>query len=244
MNSEPQIVLPTHAWLTDLSSADPVVLGVLYLLLALSVLTWFLITYKLIELTWARRVNTRYVKQFWDSADLNLLHNATGKPPQGPLAQLTVSGLTALGHYQSHHSGPAQIVGNLGDMLTRALRQTIQDQVTHFERGLGMLATIGNTAPFIGLFGTVIGIMSALKGIAVIGSADLNVVAGPIGEALIATAAGIATAIPAVVGYNAFVRRLKVFTNTLDSFGYDLLGRLASEQMARHGQTAIQRGNG
>lgn len=238
MNSESPVVLPPNAWLTDLSSADPIVLGVLYLLLGLSVLTWFLIAYKVIELAWARRANAAYIKRFWDSPDLVQLHK--GYTAHGPLAQLSLSGLSALGHYQAHYSGVDRMEGNLGDMLTRALRQTIQDQVTHFERGLGMLATIGNTAPFIGLFGTVIGIMSALKGIAAIGSADLNVVAGPIGEALIATAAGIATAIPAVVGYNAFVRRLKVFTNTLDSFAYDLLGRLASEQAGRYAQAKSQ----
>ena len=144
-----------------------------------------------------------------------------------------MSGVTALKHYQTHQGGSAGRVGNLAEALTRGLRQSIQDQMMHFERGLGILATIGNTAPFIGLFGTVVGIMAALRGIADIGAADVSVVAGPIGEALVATAAGIACAIPAVVGYNSFVRRLKVLGNSLDSFGYDLLGRLSSEQTIR-----------
>lgn len=226
--------LPSNSWLSDISHADPIVLGVLYLLLGLSLLTWFLIAYKAAELWWARRANAHYAKRFWDSPDLALLHNAGGASrPSGPFAQLTASGLTALGHYQAHHLGSTARVGNLADVLTRGLRQCIQDQMTHFERGLGILATVGNTAPFIGLFGTVVGIMSALKGIAAIGAADLSVVAGPIGEALIATAAGIACAIPGVVGYNSFVRRLRVFGNALDSFAYDLLARLTSEQALR-----------
>ncbi len=224
----------SNTWLADLGNADPIVMGVLYLLVALSVLTWFLIAYKIVELWWVRRANRQYVKRFWDSPDLAVLHNSDRPSDhKGPLPQLTESGLLALGHYQAHHSGPSSVDGDLPDMLTRALRQGIQDQMTHFERGLGMLATIGNTAPFIGLFGTVIGIMSALKGIAEIGAADLSVVSGPIGEALIATAAGIACAIPAVVGYNSFVRRLKVFGNTLDSFAYDLLARITAEQALR-----------
>ncbi|MDH5302214.1 MAG: MotA/TolQ/ExbB proton channel family protein, partial [Gammaproteobacteria bacterium] len=93
-----------------------------------------------------------------------------------------------------------------------------------------ILATIGNTAPFIGLFGTVVGMMTTLQSITAAGTTDLNVVAGPIGEALIATAAGIACAIPAVVAYNSFLRHLRVFTTSLDSFAYDSLMHLASEE--------------
>jgi biopolymer transport protein ExbB len=150
-----------------------------------------------------------------------------------PLAHLTESGLQALKHYQIHQAGSSGVAGNLAEALTRALRQAIQNQVTHFEAGLGVLATIGNTAPFIGLFGTVIGIMVALKGISLSGSAGLDVVAGPIGEALIATGAGIGCAVPAVVAYNTFVRRVRVLANALDGFAYDLLARLVAEEATR-----------
>ncbi len=221
---------------------DPIVVGVLYLLLVLSLLTWFIIIYKGAELWRARRANDAYAKQFWESTDAVLfLKNSAHQPiginnPACPLARLTLTGVNAVEHYQSHYTDPndaAKHINNITETLTRALRQAIQDQVTHFEAGLGMLATIGNTAPFVGLFGTVIGIMSAMEVIAGSGSADLNVVAGPIGEALIATAAGIACAVPAVVAYNSFVRRMKVFSNSLDSFAYDLLSHLASERAVR-----------
>lgn len=232
--SSPSAVTNTSASLFDLGHSDPIVLGVLYVLLAISLLTWIMIVYKALELSRAKRANTLYAKQFWESQDAVqwLIH--TGASQQGPLAKLTVSGLEALQHYQSHsHQGAAGTVGNLPDTLTRSLRQSIQDQLTHYEAGLGTLATIGNTAPFIGLFGTVIGMMSALQSISAAGSTELSVVAGPIGEALIATAAGIGCAVPAVVAYNSFLRRLKVFSNTLDSFAYDLLAHLASERAMR-----------
>ena len=225
----------SSTWLQDLGSADPIVLGTLYLLLALSVVTWFVIAYKSLELWRARRANAGYVKQFWDEKDLASFNQGATPKGAGPLAQLTASGLEALRRHETYHHGRAEgVAGNLTDTLTRGLRQSIQDQLTRFESGLGILATIGNTAPFIGLFGTVIGIMSALKGISATGAAGLDVVAGPIGEALIATAAGIACAVPAVVGYNTFIRHLKVLGNTLESFAYDLLARLASEHAAKH----------
>ncbi len=234
MNSTPQT---TTSFMDHLGSADPMVSGVLYLLLILSLLTWFLIIYKGSELWRARRANDEYAKQFWESADaVQFLKKSAASHSACPLARLTKTGVEAVEHYQSHYTDPsdaAKHINNITDTLTRALRQAIQDQITHFEAGLGILATIGNTAPFVGLFGTVIGIMSALEGIAGSGSADLNVVAGPIGEALVATAAGIACAVPAVVAYNSFLRRMKVFSNTLDSFAYDLLSHLASERAVR-----------
>lgn len=221
------------SWLQDLNSADPIVMGTLYLLLLLSVATWFLIAYKGLELWRSKRLNEAYVKRFWELKDMASLNHGQ-QTGGGPLAQLTAAGLEALRRHEGYHARPEGVGGSLTDSLTRGLRQTIQDQLTRFEAGLGVLATIGNTAPFIGLFGTVIGIMSALKGISRTGAAGLDVVAGPIGEALIATAAGIACAVPAVVGYNTFVRRLKVLGNTMENFAYDLLARITAEHAAGH----------
>ena len=115
------------------------------------------------------------------------------------------------------------------DVLERMLRQQVQNIQRYHERGLAELATIGSTAPFVGLFGTVWGIMHALEGIGRSGSASLDIVAGPIGEALIATAIGIATALPAVMAYNFFLRRLKVNITELENFAHDFM-RLALKQ--------------
>jgi biopolymer transport protein ExbB len=110
---------------------------------------------------------------------------------------------------------------NHQDRLERALRQQIVRERRSLETGLAILASIGSTSPFIGLFGTVWGIMSALKGISAAGSASLETVAGPIGAALVATGVGIAVAVPAVLVYNYFLRRLKLTAADLDDFAHD-----------------------
>lgn len=109
------------------------------------------------------------------------------------------------------------------EMLFHAMRQVIHDEKTRLENGLAVLASVGSTAPFVGLFGTVWGIMNALKSITASGSAGLDVVAGPIGEALIATAMGIAAAIPAVLAYNYFLRRVHRAVTGMDHFADKLL---------------------
>jgi biopolymer transport protein ExbB len=117
-------------------------------------------------------------------------------------------------------------IGAPQDVLERMLRQQVENMQRYHERGLAELATIGSTSPFVGLFGTVWGIMHALQDIGTSGSASLDVVAGPIGEALIATAIGIATALPAVLAYNYFLRRLRLQVTELENFAHDFV-RLA-----------------
>jgi biopolymer transport protein ExbB len=114
-------------------------------------------------------------------------------------------------------------MGDRQEILERSLRQRIQQERHHIEQGLTVLASIGSTAPFIGLFGTVWGIMHALQDISKASSASLDVVAAPIGEALVATAIGIATAIPAVLAYNFFLRRVKLYEAELENFATDFL---------------------
>jgi len=221
-----------NGWLPDLQHASPLVLGVLYLLIALSVLTWFFIVFKGMEFWRAQRANKSYAQQFWDVTNLATAASRTDGDLSGQFARLTASGLQALERYHAHQGVALGKEGDPTETITRALRQTIQDSMTRLETGLGLLATIGNTAPFIGLFGTVVGIMSALRGISQTGAAGLDVVAGPIGEALIATAVGLACAIPAVVAYNSFVRRLRVLGNSMDGFAHDLLARIIGENAA------------
>lgn len=228
------------AWLLAFQDADPIVGGVLYALVGISLLTWTLIFYKAIELRRAKRSGANFVAGFWKADDAVAYLAAADKHEANPMRRVAVAGVSAVRHHASHSGSHAQVGGvSLVDALTRALRQSIQDQLTQFEAGLGILATIGNTAPFVGLFGTVVGIMSALKGIAASGSADLQIVSGPIGEALVATAAGIACALPAVVAYNAFLRRLKVLANHLDSFAYDVLAHLATERALNHNAVRV-----
>jgi biopolymer transport protein ExbB len=113
--------------------------------------------------------------------------------------------------------------GDIESILERSLRQQISRERKDLEQGLSMLASIGSTSPFVGLFGTVWGIMHALQDIGEAKSASLDVVAGPIGEALVATAIGIAAAIPAVLAYNFFLRRIKLCEADLEYFATDFL---------------------
>ncbi|MBS1211858.1 MAG: MotA/TolQ/ExbB proton channel family protein, partial [Proteobacteria bacterium] len=127
------------------------------------------------------------------------------------------------------------------DLLERALHQQVLKERAHMESGLGWLASIGSTAPFVGLFGTVWGIMHALKDISQKGSASLEVVAGPIGEALVAIALGIAVAIPAVIAYNFFLRQSRKLTAALDHFAADFLHSTIEDHLT--GQTVREHGH-
>ena len=120
-------------------------------------------------------------------------------------------------------------------MLERNLKQQVLRERRTLESGLAVLASVGSTAPFVGLFGTVWGIMSAMKDISRIGNASIDVVAGPIGEALVATGIGIAVAIPAVLAFNYFVRRVKSVAADLDDFANDFLN------LAQHAVLRVER---
>jgi len=128
-----------------------------------------------------------------------------------------------------NNPGSLKFAGDVQEVLDRPMRQEIQRILRRHERGLAELASIGSTAPFIGLFGTVWGIMNAMQTISASGQASIDVVAGPIGEALIATAIGIAAALPAVLFYNYFLRKMKIWVTELDGFTEDFL-RLATRE--------------
>ncbi len=200
---------------------SPIVFGTLILLIVLSVVTWSIALFKLWRHVRDSRRNILFNNQFWKARDWN--HAAevavTGEGDVARLARAGFAELKALASDRQDlmHSGAPQ------DVLERQLRQQVENIKRFHERGLAELATIGSTAPFVGLFGTVWGIMHALQNIGQSGGASLDVVAGPIGEALIATAIGIATALPAVLAYNYFLRNLKVRITELDNFVHDFM---------------------
>jgi biopolymer transport protein ExbB len=125
--------------------------------------------------------------------------------------------------------------GSASDFLTRSMRRVIDEETARLESGLTVLASIGSTAPFIGLFGTVWGVYHALVNIGMSGQGTLDKVAGPVGEALVMTALGLAVAIPAVLAYNALVRRNRIVLAALDAFAHDLFAILTTG--ARYGDT-------
>jgi len=187
---------------------------VLYFLAGLSILTWTILIVK------------SYV--FWrqKQANIELLSGYAGvtrltKVPEVPYK--AKGSLSSLSNKVMHdliawNKDASLDVNVLRDMLRQSLREERHQQQVRLESGLAVLASIGSTSPFIGLFGTVWGIMHALKGISASGSAGLDVVAGPIGEALIATAMGIATAIPALLAYNYFLRQSRLAAADMDHF--------------------------
>ena len=208
------------------SGGSSVVAITLLLLIALSVVTWSIILFKLWKQIQDAKPKRAFNDAFWSARDWNsaaqVAHSCSGDMAQ--LAQAGFAELKNLNVEQNdlNHIGAPQ------DILERMLRQQLQNIQRFHERGLAELATIGSTAPFVGLFGTVWGIMHALQAIGSSGSASLDIVAGPIGEALIATAIGIATALPAVMAYNFFLRRLKVNITELENFAHDFM-RLAQK---------------
>lgn len=196
--------------------------GTLWILIGFSVLTWALILIKGIQHLRIAYHNRVYTGKFWGAQDFQTAAGLEGN--NGPAARVAKVGFTTLieadGGTTTHdleHTGDRQ------ELLDRRLRQQMQKERGALESGLAILATIGSISPFVGLFGTVWGIMGALTNISKSGSASLEVVAGPIGEALVATAVGIAVAVPAVIGYNFFIRRNKVIWAYLDDFAVDFV---------------------
>lgn len=186
---------------------------VLYFLALLSVIVWAVTIAKACMFFRIGRQNRKFMQAFSEIKHLRGL-SALAKSAKGSLARICQSGINELLSIQENHVA----FKNQREMLVHALSSQAHVEQHRMEKGLAILASIGSTAPFIGLFGTVWGIMHALKDISATGSAGLDVVAGPIGEALIATAIGIATAVPAVLAYNYFLRKVKVGKAQMDQF--------------------------
>jgi len=201
------------------AQGDLVTRGVAMLLLVMSLSTWVVIIVKALDL---RRfsVQARATESFWHAADFADGLNKLGSDLSNPFRALALEGREATAH---HHAQP-QLHDSLdvSEWLTRSLRNSIDESTARLQSGLAVLASVGSTAPFIGLFGTVWGIYHALMSISVAGQATIDKVAGPIGEALIMTALGLAVAIPAVLGYNALVRGNKSIQSKLNRFSHDL----------------------
>jgi biopolymer transport protein ExbB len=201
------------------TQGDVVTRAVALLLLTMSLATWVVILAKALDL---RRIaaQSRATESFWHSADFADGLGKLDADPRNPFRGLAQEGREATAH---RHAQP-QLHDSLdmSDWLTRSLRNSIDESTARLQSGLAILASVGSTAPFVGLFGTVWGIYHALMSISAAGQSTIDKVAGPIGEALIMTALGLAVAIPAVLGYNALVRGNKAMTLRLNRFAHDL----------------------
>lgn len=198
---------------------DLVTKGVAVLLLIMSLASWMVIIVKALDLQ-RYAAQSRKIESFWHAADFADGLNKLGTDPANPFRALALEGREAA----AHHNAQTQLHDSLGasEWLTRTLRNSIDESTARMQSGLAVLASVGSTAPFVGLFGTVWGIYHALLAIGTAGQATIDKVAGPIGEALIMTALGLAVAIPAVLGYNALVRGNKGVLSKLNRFAHDL----------------------
>jgi len=207
-------------------SGSLVELAVLLLLACVSAASWGVIALKLAQLSRARQQSITFLDMFWKSSRLENIYSSAQKLRVSPLSKVFCAGYEELSRLaQSKENKEGAMVERLGGIenVERALNRASSSEITHLEAKIPFLATVGSTSPFIGLFGTVMGILNAFNEIAEKGNATLSTVAAPVGNALFATAAGLFAAIPAVVAYNAFVSRVRVFDTEMSNFSSDFL---------------------
>ncbi|HUM12800.1 MAG TPA: MotA/TolQ/ExbB proton channel family protein [Myxococcaceae bacterium] len=220
------VALAAIDYLSIVRQSSPVELAVLALLVAVSVVSWALIAVKAVQLNRARDQSITFLDTFWKGSRLDAIYQSARNLPSSPISRVFIAGYEELSKLAQGKEGKENAMSErLGGIenVERALNRASTSQITELESRVSFLGTVGATAPFVGLFGTVMGILSAFNEIAEKGNASLSTVAAPIGNALVATAAGLFAAIPAVVAYNSFVSRIKVFDTEMANFSSDFL---------------------
>lgn len=208
---------------TLIQQASPTVQVVMLLLAAMSVIGWYIIGYKLFFVRRAARETEQFTDSFWRSRDIEQIYKHAKALRHSPVSAMFLAGYNELAKITGDGQ-PAQREGRDSlDNIVRALRKAQAAETTKLESKISFLATTGSAAPFIGLFGTVWGIMNSFREIGAMKSATIAVVAPGIAEALIATAIGLVAAIPAVMAYNYFVRRIRVQVSDMETFEQDYL---------------------
>ncbi len=219
-------MLASLNYVDALKSASVVELAVLVVLGLASAYSWALITMKYLQLSRARAQSVGFLDTFWKASRLDAIYQSAQKLGSSPLSKVFKAGYEELTKLAQHKKGEegamAERLGGI-ENVERALQRASSAELTELESRIAFLGTIGATAPFVGLFGTVMGILSAFNEIAEKGNATIATVAAPIGNSLLATAAGLFAAIPAVVAYNAFVARIRVFDSEMGNFSHDFL---------------------
>lgn len=226
--------------------SGPVVGGVLAILVLCSVVSWAVILYKWRVIRRASRQSRQFLEVYASRKNFQSIMNACPEYPESPLSEIFRAGFQEYRRVRSRYAKPQadegeeEISTELGSMETvqRTLRQVSESEVTRLERMLIFLATVASAAPFVGLFGTVWGIMDSFRQIGAAGSASLAVVAPGISEALIATATGLAAAIPAVVAYNYLNNAIKVLSTEMDAFSSEFLN-IVSHHLASAGRGTV-----
>ncbi len=196
-------------------------------LVVMSFASWYFIVANAIRNAMVNSRRDKVIDGFWNNGSTqDAIRELEAQPKGEPFSKIALDAASAVAHHQQTTTGST--TGRLAESLSRsefidrALRQAVSRESLRLEGGLTLLATVGSSAPFVGLLGTVWGIYHALIGIAATGNASMNAVAGPVGEALIMTAFGLFTAIPAVLAYNFFNRSNRLTYARFDEFAHDL----------------------
>ncbi len=229
-----------------IAQSDAVGKFLLGVLVLMSVISWVLILSKGIGLALRKARSEKFLNLFWNSTSLDaVLHEVGTHGVKDPFSHLTAHAMHAQAHHARYGASKLEESGSAQDFLTRTIKKVLDEETMKLENGLTVLATIGATAPFVGLFGTVWGVYHALVAIGMSGSGTLDKVAGPVGEALIMTGIGLAVALPAVMGYNWFTRSNRVLTSKLDAFAFELFTFLSTGATLRgnHKAAATREGS-
>jgi biopolymer transport protein TolQ len=206
--------------------SSPVVAGVLYLLIIISISSWAVVLYKWQQIRAARRGAEKFIDLFWETRNLTEVSKACEDLVDNPVAEVFKAGYEELVRLRNTKKGGTDVLTTeLAGIanVERAMRRAASLQMTKLEKMLTFLATAASVTPFIGLFGTVWGIMNSFLGLSQSGNTTLQAVAPGISEALIATAMGLAAAIPALVAYNHFARQARVIGVEMDTFAAEFL---------------------
>jgi biopolymer transport protein ExbB len=222
-----------------LAHSDAVSKTLLAILLLMSVASWALIASKGLLQVIRKRRSASFLGLFWNATSLEEVHNEiVTHGVRDAFAHLTAHSMHAKAHHAKYGAAKLAETGSEREFLTRTIKKVLDEENMKLENGLTVLATIGATAPFVGLFGTVWGVYHALVAIGMSGAGTLDKVAGPVGEALIMTGLGLAVAIPAVMGYNWLTRSNRVLAAQLDAFAFELLTFLSTGQTLKNSGTA------
>ena len=214
-----------HSIIALMTGSGPMVQAVLLLLIIMSIITWGIVFAKGISIRAAKRQTAKFDEVFWTSKNLAQIHEVSKKLVLSPVAKVYGAGHKELTAILNSGDTPAERRVSADDLefIDRALKKAKVEEITRLESGTTFLATTASAAPFIGLFGTVWGIMHAFIGLSSVKSSSIQAVAPGISEALIATAIGLAAAIPAAIFYNVFMQQVRILSRGMDMFSAEFL---------------------
>jgi biopolymer transport protein ExbB len=224
-----------------IGQSDAVGKTLLVILIVMSIASWAIIAIKGATLLARKGRSHAFLNFFWNATSLEAVAGEISTHgARDPFSHLTAHAMQAQAHHAKYGAAKLEEAGLSSEFVTRTIKKVLDEETTRLENGLSVLATVGATAPFVGLFGTVWGVYHALIAIGMSGAGTLDKVAGPVGEALIMTGLGLAVAIPAVMGYNWLTRSNRVMAAKLDAFAYELHTFVSMGQPLGNGVSDVQ----